>query len=293
MSCGTTSKCVSCDVSLTFHKQQGLLKCHYCGYSEYTVQKCKSCGALDVQIKGLGTEKIEEELQGFFPEASIQRLDFDTTRKKHAYEQIINDFENQKIDILIGTQMVTKGLDFKKVSLVGIMNADSLLSFPDFRAYERSFQLMAQVAGRAGRAKKQGKVLIQTYSASHQIIEAVQKNDYLSMYNIEMLERKTFVYPPFCKLITITISHKDFNVTNKAARELALLLRTTFDNNILGPEYPPVSRVKNRYLKNIIIKLSPHLSLKKSKTHLLSLIHYTQQQSEYRSVRFIIDVDPY
>ena len=290
-SCAWTASCKSCDVSLTFHKQQQLLKCHYCGYSEHPVKKCKSCGSLDVLIKGYGTEKLEEDLQPYFPKATIKRLDLDTTRKKNAYQSIINDFENRNIDILIGTQMLTKGLDFDHVSLVGIINADALLNFPDFRSYERSYQLMAQVAGRAGRKHKQGKVLIQTYSANHEIIESVKNNDYLKMYQSEISERKTFNYPPFCKLISIIVSHKDYNVTNQAARDLAIVLRQSF-NNILGPEYPAVSRVKNRYLKNILVKVGGDLSLHQSKRHITSVVDKISKLQQYRSVRFTLDVDP-
>jgi len=291
-SCGWTANCQSCDVSLTYHKQQQLLKCHYCGYSEHLIKKCKACASIEVQIKGYGTEKLEEELQPFFPDAIIKRLDLDTTRRKNAYQIIINDFENRNIDILIGTQMLTKGLDFDHVSLVGIINADALLNFPDFRSYERSYQLMAQVAGRAGRKNKQGKVLIQTYSANHDIIHAVQGNDYLSMYHSELLERKTFNYPPYCKLISITVSHRDYNLTNQAARELALVLRQSFSQNVLGPEYPAVSRIKNRYLKNILVKIGADLSLNQSKRHILKVIDSVHKMPQYKSVRFTIDVDP-
>ena len=290
-SCGWTANCKSCDVSLTFHKQQQLLKCHYCGYSEHPVNRCKSCGSLDVLIKGYGTEKLEEDLQPYFPKATIKRLDLDTTRKKNAYQFIINDFENRNIDILIGTQMLTKGLDFDHVSLVGIINADALLNFPDFRSYERSYQLMAQVAGRAGRKHKQGKVLIQTYSANHEIIESVKNNDYLQMYQSELSERKAFNYPPFCKLISIIVSHKDYNITNQAARDLAIVLRQSF-NNVLGPEYPAVSRVKNRYLKNILVKVGGDLSLHQSKKHIMSVVDKVGKLQQYRSVRFTLDVDP-
>jgi len=290
-SCAWTASCKSCDVSLTFHKQQQLLKCHYCGYSEHPVKKCKSCGSLDVLMKGYGTEKLEEDLQPYFPKATIKRLDLDTTRKKNAYQSIINDFENRNIDILIGTQMITKGLDFDHVSLVGIINADALLNFPDFRSYERSYQLMAQVAGRAGRKHKQGKVLIQTYSANHEIIESVKNNDYLKMYQSELSERKVFNYPPFCKLISIIVSHKDYNVTNQSARELAIVLRQSF-SNVLGPEYPAVSRVKNRYLKNILVKVGADLSLHQSKRHIMSVVDRISKLQQYRSVRFTLDVDP-
>ena len=291
-SCGWTANCQSCDVSLTYHKQQQLLKCHYCGYSEHIIKKCKACASIEVQIKGYGTEKLEEELQPFFPDAIIKRLDLDTTRRKNAYQTIINDFENRNIDILIGTQMLTKGLDFDHVSLVGIINADALLNFPDFRSYERSYQLMAQVAGRAGRKNKQGKVLIQTYSANHDIIHAVQGNDYLSMYHSELLERKTFNYPPYCKLLSIIVSHRDYNLTNQAARELALVLRQSFSQNVLGPEYPAVSRIKNRYLKNILVKIGADLSLNQSKMHILKVIDSVHKMPQYKSVRFTIDVDP-
>ena len=291
-SCGWTANCKSCDVTLTFHKQQQLLKCHYCGYSENLVKQCKTCASMEVQIKGYGTEKIQEELQPFFSDAIIKRLDLDTTRRKNAYQTIINDFENRNIDILIGTQMLTKGLDFDNVSLVGIINADSLLNFPDFRSYERSFQLMAQVAGRAGRKNKQGKVLIQTYSANHNIIQAVQTNDYLSMYNSELLERKAFNYPPYYKLLSIIISHKDYNLTNQSARELSLFLRKYFNKNVLGPEYPPVSRIKNRYLKNILVKIGADLSLHQSKKLILKVIDSVHKMPQFRSVRFTIDVDP-
>ena len=291
-SCGWTAKCVSCDVSLTYHKHQKVLKCHYCGYSEQPVKRCKPCGSMEVIIKGYGTEKLEEELQPFFTDAVIKRLDLDTSRKKYAYDSLIHDFENRKIDILIGTQMITKGLDFNNVSLVGVINADSLLNYPDFRSHERSYQLMAQVAGRSGRKEKQGKVIVQTYSAEHDIIKSVKDNDYMSMYKSEISERELFNYPPFCKLISITVSHKDYELTNHAARELAIHMRAAFDKCVLGPEYPVVSRVKNRYLKNIILKIGNNLSLKKSKKHLLELVETLNKHPKYLSVRFTIDVDP-
>ena len=291
-SCGWTAKCVSCDVSLTYHKHQEVLKCHYCGYSEQPIKRCKPCGSMEVIIKGYGTEKLEEELQPFFTDAIIKRLDLDTSRKKYAYDSLIHDFENRKIDILIGTQMITKGLDFNNVSLVGVINADSLLNYPDFRSHERSYQLMAQVAGRSGRKEKQGKVIVQTYSAEHDIIKSVKENDYMSMYKSEISERELFNYPPFCKLISITVSHKDYELTNMAARELAIHMRAAFDKCVLGPEYPVVSRVKNRYLKNIILKIGNNLSLKKSKKHLLELVESLNKHPKYLSVRFTIDVDP-
>ena len=291
-SCGWTANCQSCDVSLTYHKQYQLLKCHYCGYSEHLVKECKSCSSIDVEIKGYGTEKLEEQLQPFFPNAIIRRLDLEATRKKNAYQTIINDFENRNIDILIGTQMLTKGLDFDHVSLVGIINADSLLNFPDFRSYERSYQLMSQVAGRSGRKNKQGKVLIQTYSANHKIIHAVKDNDYINMFNSELLERQAFNYPPYCKLLLIIVSHRDYNLTNQAASELALVLRRSFSQNVLGPEYPPISRIKNQYLKNILVKIGSDLSLNQSKKYILKVVDSVHKMPKYKSVRFTIDVDP-
>lgn len=290
--CSWTASCKSCDVSLTFHKSQNVLKCHYCGYTESIVKKCKSCGSFELEIKGYGTEKLEEELQPFFPNSCISRLDLDSTRRKNAYGKIITDFENGQIDILVGTQMITKGLDFKNVSLVGIMNADGLLNFPDFRSFERSFQLMTQVAGRAGRKDKQGKVLIQTYSPDHDIIHSVQSNDYLCMYDAQMVERKHFTYPPFCKLISISVKHRDMDTVSQAARVLALHLRSTFLNQVLGPEYPPVARIKNRYIKNILVKIVPGISLSKSKHLLMKLIERVKQTKPFSGVRFDIDVDP-
>ena len=290
--CSSTASCKSCDVSLTYHKHQNLLKCHYCGYSEEVVNKCKSCGSFEVEIKGYGTEKLEEELQPFFPDKTICRLDLDSTKKKNAYEHIISDFESGDIDILIGTQMITKGLDFKNVSIVGIMNADALLNFPDFRSFERSFQLMTQVAGRAGRKEKRGKVVVQTYTADHEIIQYVKTNDYQSMYETQMIDRKEFSYPPYSKLISISVKHTNIDTTHQAARELAFHLKAIFKDQVLGPEYPPVSRIKNRYIKNILLKIQPGVSLKKSKHYLTTLIKSLKNTRQFRSVRFDIDIDP-
>lgn len=290
-SCGWTAKCHSCDVSLTYHKKIDLIKCHYCGYSETPLKKCKACGSLEVDVKGLGTEKIEEELQLFFPDASIQRLDYDTTSKKHAHQDIITAFEENRIDILIGTQMVAKGLDFDNVSLVGILNADSLLNFPDFRSFERAYQLMAQVAGRSGRKQKRGNVIIQTYSPENPIIKSVQDNDYENMYRNEMIERKNFLYPPFCKLILITTVHKDYQLTNRAARDLAILMRLQFGKNVLGPEYPSVARIKNKFLKHVLLKVEG-TALQQAKSILNGLITQLNNHKDYKSVRFTLDVDP-
>lgn len=290
--CGWTAKCHSCDVSLTYHKKIDLLKCHYCGYSESTLKKCKSCGSLEVSLKGVGTEKIEEELQTFFLDAAIQRMDLDTTSRKHAYQEIISAFEDKRIDILIGTQMVTKGLDFDNVSIVGILNADSMLNFPDFRSFERAYQLMAQVSGRAGRKKKRGKVIIQTYSPENAIIDAVKKNDYFGMFKAEMSERKTFSYPPYCKLIKVTAMHRDYQLTNHAARDLAILMRQQFSKHVLGPEYPAVARIKNKFLKHILLKVEAGSSAQLAKKQLKYFIEQLKHNKQYKSVRFILDVDP-
>ena len=290
--CGWTAKCRSCDVSLTYHKKIDLLKCHYCGYSEAPLKKCYSCGSLDVNVKGLGTEKIAEELQPFFSDAVIQRMDLDTTSKKHAHQEIISAFEDKRIDILIGTQMVTKGLDFDNVSVVGVLNADSMLNFPDFRSFERAYQLMAQVSGRAGRKKKRGKVIIQTYSPDNEIIEAVKKNDYSGMFKAEMSERKTFFYPPYCKLIKVTVMHLDYKLTNYAARDLAILIRQQFGKNVLGPEYPTVARIKNKFLKHILLKIEGGSSVKQAKKQLQYFIEQMNKNNDYKSVRFVLDVDP-
>lgn len=290
--CGWIAQCKSCDVSLTLHKKNNLLKCHYCGFSSVPITKCKVCGNNDISEKGFGTEKIEEELSVLLPHANIKRMDLDTTSKKNAHQSIINDFENRKIDILIGTQMVTKGLDFANVSIVGVINADNMLNFPDFRSHERSFNLMVQVAGRAGRKNHKGKVIIQTYSADHEIIEAVTKNDFLQMYETQLSERKLFNYPPFCKLIQITISHRNFDITNHAARDFALALRKSFGSNVLGPEYPLVSRIKNLHLKNILLKVDDSFSNTKVKGHLLELVKWIKQRPNFKSIKVTVDVDP-
>ena len=290
--CGWTAQCKSCDVSLTYHKHSNLLKCHYCGYSHAQISTCQSCASQEISVKGIGTEKIEEELSSLFPKARIKRMDLDTTSRKNSHQEIISNFENRNIDILIGTQMVTKGLDFDNVSIVGVINADNMLNFPDFRSHERSFDLLVQVSGRAGRKEKQGKVIIQTYSADHEIINAVKESDFLKMYNSQLSERRLFNYPPFYKLIQITVSHRSSATTNQAARDLAIALRKSFGENVLGPEYPVVSRVKNKYLKNILLKIDNKSSSAKVKVHLLDLVKWLNQQSSYKSVRVIIDVDP-
>ena len=218
--CAWTPHCINCDVTLTYHKKNNLLRCHYCGFSQQPSGACSNCGDQHLEMKGFGTERIEEELTIFFPEAIIARMDTDTTRSKHPYQTIINDFEQQRVNILVGTQMVTKGLDFDHVSLVGILNADQMLNFPDFRAHERSFQLMSQVSGRAGRKEKPGNVIIQTHQPTHWVIEQVLKNDFKEMFRLEMIERKKFYYPPYFRLIEVTLKHKNEQFLSESNAEV-------------------------------------------------------------------------
>lgn len=291
--CGYAPKCVNCDVSLTYHKASGKLHCHYCGYHQSSINICPACGSVHVEQKGFGTERIEEELSLIFPEAKIARLDLDSTRTKNSLQQIISDFQDKKTQVLIGTQMVAKGLDFDNVSLIGVINADTLLNYPDFRAFERSYQLLAQVAGRAGRRDKQGKVCIQAYDNSHRIIQQVIENNYQQMYADEMEERKQFNYPPFTRLIFVNVKHKDANVLQIAAHHLANALKQQLGARILGPEQPLVARIRNYYIKQIIIKIEKAAPVQKVKTILKDTIRDFNAQKEFKSVITQIDVDPY
>lgn len=289
--CAWVPQCINCDVSLTYHKASNQLRCHYCGYATKPPSSCSACGDTSLKTKGFGTEKIEEELAIFYPNARIARMDLDTTRSKFAHQHIIQDFEDGNIDILVGTQMVTKGLDFDNVSLVGILNADSMLNFPDFRSFERSYQLMAQVSGRAGRKNKRGKVIIQSYNPEHSIIQNVVRNDYLSMYTNELLDRKNFNYPPFYRLIEITVIHKDIDMVNASAKFLADELKRQFKQRVLGPEFPLVSRIRNLYQKNILLKIEREASVVQAKKIVMELVSKFKT-SEYKAVRVQIDVDP-
>lgn len=291
--CGHSPQCPNCDVSLTFHSFRNQLRCHYCGYHIAMPQKCMACDSVDLATKGFGTEQIEKELQELFPDHNIGRMDQDTTRGKHGYEKIISSFEEGDIDIMVGTQMLSKGLDFRNVSLVGIMNADNLLNFPDFRAHERSFQLMQQVAGRAGRTKKRGKVLIQTYNPFHQILQQVSVNDYSGMYADQIEERHQYKYPPFYKTIKITGKHKDYNKVNEATNWLAKSFRNVFNENVLGPEFPPISRIRNQYHKNIVIKIPQGQSLNKTKEVIKKINTSFKSIKEFSGVRVIVNVDNY
>lgn len=290
--CGWVPTCRSCDVSLIYHKGQNQLKCHYCGYVQRPPNRCPSCQSLEVKMKGFGTEKIEEELRIILPEAKIKRMDLDTTRGKHNLTNMINDFQNRKIDILVGTQMVTKGLDFDHVSIVGILNADNMLNFPDFRSYERAYQLMAQVSGRAGRKKKRGKVIIQSFNPWHAAIRDVMNNDYMSMYQSQILERRNFYYPPFYRLIEIKLKHKDNEKLFHGANAIAKRLKTLLPGMVLGPEYPMIPKLRDYYIKQILIKLERNKQLGDTKKEIARIIEEFKGTSDFRSIRVQINVDP-
>ncbi|MEG3658168.1 primosomal protein N' [Arenibacter palladensis] len=289
--CGHAPQCPNCDVSLTYHQHRKQLRCHYCSYHIALQETCQACGNATLDTKGFGTEQVEQELNALFPKANVGRMDLDTTRGKHGYEKIITSFEQQEIDILVGTQMLTKGLDFRNVNLVGIMNADSLLNFPDFRAHERSFQLLIQVAGRAGRTKKRGKVIIQSYNPNHRILQQVTTNDYKGMFQEQIYEREQYKYPPINRIIKITFKHKDYNKLNDAAEWFAKSLRNSFGGNVLGPEYPPVARIRNQYIKNVIVKIGENYSLVKTKNSIKRIEKSFNAISYYRGVRVIYNVD--
>jgi len=293
LTCGHSPQCPNCDVSLTFHQYKKQLRCHYCSYNMAVQERCQACGSPDMDTKGFGTEQIEEEVKSLFPDNTVARMDLDTTRGKYAYEKIITSFEQQDIDILVGTQMLTKGLDFRHIKLVGIMNADSMLNFPDFRAHERSYQLMAQVAGRAGRTDKRGLVLIQTYNPYHKILQQVSTNDFEGMYAEQLDDRYNYNYPPVYKLIKITLKHKDYNRVNTGAEWLAKSLRQVFTKHVLGPEFPPISRIRNQYHKNILIKIPKDQSLVKTKEAILKIKNSFSSVKDFRAIKTIINVDSY
>lgn len=290
--CHWTPKCTNCDVTLTYHKHTNSLKCHYCSYVQPPVGTCAACGSTRLKMLGFGTEKIEDDLSIIFPNATIQRLDLDTTRNKNAYENILNDFADRKIDILIGTQMVSKGLDFKDVTLVGILDADLMLNMSNFRAFERSFQLMSQVAGRAGRDKERGKVIIQTGDIDHWVIQKVHQHDYKGFYNAEIMERKNYFYPPFYKIINITLKHPDQNLVDSASNTLASTLKEVFKERVLGPEFPVIRRIQNNYLKQIKLKIEREAPDSKVKEILSETVAQFYALPKHKAIKVVIDVDP-
>jgi primosomal protein N' (replication factor Y) len=293
MTCGHVPQCQQCDVSLTYHKHKNQLRCHYCGYSIAKPTNCHSCSSLDLTTKGFGTEQIQQELISLFPSATIGRMDQDTTRGKFGFEKIINSFKNREISILVGTQMLAKGLDFDNVTLVGIMNADNMLYHPDFRAFERSFQMMTQVSGRSGRSEKRGNVIIQTYNPNHNTIQQVTNNDYSGMYNEQLYERKNFQYPPFFKLIKLTIKHRDFDKLKEGSMWLYEVLKQHLQMPVLGPEEPSISRIRNEYIRTILIKIPTNLAVGSTKKQLQKMLNSFEAVPQYRSIKTIINVDYY
>ncbi len=290
--CNWTPHCINCDVSLTYHKQSNSLKCHYCGYLTAPMGSCKKCNSNRLKMIGFGTEKIEDEMGILFPKAVTARLDLDTTRNKNAYENILQSFEDRQVDILIGTQMVTKGLDFDHVSLVGILDAEDMLNRPDFRAFEKSFQLMTQVSGRAGRKNKRGKVIIQTGQVDHWIIEKVHEYDYEGFFEHEMIERNNFKYPPYYKIIEFSLKHKQENILDQGAHFLADALKHVFKERVLGPEYAIIPRVNNQFIKIIKLKYEKSASDKAVKEKVQQILNHFFSHADNKSIRVSIDVDP-
>ena len=289
--CGHVPQCPNCDVSLTYHQYKNQLRCHYCGYHMAMQNQCRACGSATLDKKGFGTEQIEKECDTLFPKAKVGRMDLDTTRGKHAYEKIITAFEQQEIDILVGTQMVVKGLDFRNVSLVGVMNADTLLHYPDYRAHERTFHMLTQVSGRAGRTQTRGKVLIQTYNPFHQILQQVTTYDYEQMFQQQRYEREQFKYPPKLKIIKNTLKTKDFDLSNDASRWFAKALKNIPNIIVLGPEAPAIGRIRRDYLKTIMVKIGREQSMAQIKNSIKRIEQSFNAISQFKRVRLVYDVD--
>ena len=291
--CGISPQCPNCDVSLTFHQYKNQLRCHYCGYHTPKMISCIACGSETLDSKGFGTEQIELELKELFPDHQIARMDQDTMKRKNAYAKIIEALELKEIDILVGTQMLAKGLDFRHVSLVGVMNADNLLNFPDFRAHERSFQLLQQVAGRAGRTKKRGKVIIQTFNPYHQILQQVSVNNFEEMYHHQLEDRRQFKYPPFYRMIKITVKERSFQKMERASIWLVNAFKLKLNKNVLGPETPPVGRIRNLFITHILVKIPKEQSLSKTKNYINSILKSFNTIKEFSRVNLTLDVDNY
>lgn len=290
--CGWVPTCPRCDVPMTMHARSGMMTCHYCGYTVPVPVRCPACENEDLRQHGFGTERIEDDIQKLFPEARIARMDLDTTTTRQAYEKIIHDFASGQTDILVGTQMVTKGLDFENVSVVGILSADTMLNQPDFRAYERSFQMMSQVAGRAGRRARQGTVILQTMNKALPLIAQVVANDYSAAYHDQMLERRQFAYPPFTRLVVIYVKHRQLSTVEALAREATISLRQLLGTRVLGPDEPPIGRVHNLYIRRIMLKLENRLPIATIKKQLSTLRGQLLTQKAYSSATIFFDVDP-
>ena len=293
LTCGHVPQCQQCDVSLTYHKHKNQLRCHYCGYSIAKPTNCHSCSSVHLTTKGFGTEQIQQELSILFPDYKIGRMDQDTTRGKFGFEKIIDSFKNRDIDILVGTQMLAKGLDFDNVSLVGIMNADNMLYHPDFRAFERSFQMMMQVAGRSGRSEKQGSVIIQTYNPDHNTIQQVTNNDYGGMYKEQLYDRQIYKYPPYFKIIKLTLKHRDFNKLKEGATWLYQVMSQNLALPVLGPEEPAISRIRNEYIRTIIIKIPQNISIVSTKKTIQKILNSFDAVAQYRAIKVMVNVDFY
>jgi primosomal protein N' (replication factor Y) len=293
ITCGHVPHCPSCDVSLTYYKFKNQLRCHYCGYSIANPTHCHSCQSVELSTKGFGTEQIEMELKSLFPSYNIGRMDQDTTRGKQGYEKIIAAFKNQEIDVLVGTQMLAKGLHFDKVTLVGILNADNLLNQPNFRAYERAFQMIIQVSGRAGRKDIPGKVIVQTYNPLHNTLQQVLLNDYSAMYKEQIYERNNFKYPPYFRLIKITVKHKDFEKLKEGSLWLYNVLHQNLKMPVLGPEEPAISKIRNEYIRTILIKIPTKEHLGNTKQKIQKILMSFEAVSQYRAIRTKVNVDYY
>ena len=290
--CGWVPHCQHCDVSLTFHRNLNQLTCHYCGHTYQVPTECPNCGCTQLQTRGYGTEKIEAEVHDIFPEARIARMDLDTTRSRQAYERIINDFSAGRTNLLIGTQMISKGLDFDKVSVVGILNADTMLNYPDFRAYEQAFMMMAQVSGRAGRKGKRGLVILQTKSPELPLIAQVVRNDYTAFYRSLIAERQQFRYPPYYRLIYVYLKHRQDAVVAAAGMEMGALLRQWFSGRVLGPDKPGISKVKSLSIRKIVLKFEPSLNMAEVRKYLALAQQQLLQAKRYSSLQIYYDVDP-
>ena len=291
MTCGHVPQCQQCDVSLTYHKHKNQLRCHYCGYSIANPTNCHNCSSVDLTTKGFGTEQIQQELVTLFPNTKIGRMDQDTTRGKFGFEKIIDSFKNREFDILVGTQMLAKGLDFDNVSLVGIMNADNMLYHPDFRAFERSYQMMTQIANRSGRSEKRGKVVIQTYNPNHNTIQQVTNNDYIGMYKEQLYERSIYKYPPYFRMIKFTLKHRDFDKLKEGSMWLYQVMQQNLSIPVLGPEEPPISRIRNEYIRTIMIKIPQNVPLTPTKKTIQKILNSFETVAQYRAIKIAVNVD--
>ena len=290
--CGWVPRCQHCDVSLTYHRSLNQLSCHYCGYTYQVPTECPACGGTQLMTRGFGTEKIEDQVRDIFPEARIARMDLDTTRTRGAYERLINDFSAGRTNLLIGTQMITKGLDFDRVSVVGILNADAMLNYPDFRAYEHAFMMMSQVSGRAGRKGKRGLVILQTKSPEHPVVRQVVSNDYAGFFRSLMSERRQFNYPPYCRLICVWLKHRDEALVASAALELGSRLRQWFGSRVLGPDKPAVAKVKSLAIRKLVLKLEPGLNMADVRRYLFIGRQQLLAEKRYSTMQIYFDVDP-